>query len=797
MLAPMSWIKRFTSVDVDAQQFTDSMIMTGSEVEGYEIQGKDINKVVVAKIEKITQHENADKLVVCQLNIGGDELLQVVTGADNVFEGVYVPVALAGAVLPNGLKIKKGKLRGVASNGMLCSGGELLIDDGIVEGAEYDGILILKGEPELGARIQDVIGYNDTIIDFKTYANRPDTLSVIGLSREVSATFGTPFNEPELSYSEDEKSTSDFVDIKIEDPELCPRYIGKIVYDIKIEPSPRWMQKLLTAAGVRPINNIVDITNFVMLEMGQPMHAFDFKYVKDGKIIVRRAEEGEEITTLDGKHYKLTTDNLCICDSEKPVALAGVMGGENSMVYPDTNAILFESANFNPYNVRRTSRALGLRTESSSRYEKGLDPAACERGLRRAMHLVELLGAGKIAKGMVDVCYADVSERVIEVSVSRVNTLLEQSIPAQDMADILSKLFIKAKAEGGMLICTIPTYRGDLENDADIAEEVMRIYGYDKIPSTLPKNMTKSGGRSEYQKKYKIVRDMMVSMGMFQAMSYSFMSPGDFSKLGFDEEDSCKNAIVLSNPLGEDYSVMRKTLIPSLLTSVASNKNHNIPEVKLFEMDRTFMPMGNEDELPDEMNVLGAAVNAKGEDFYTLKGRIEELLFKFNVEEVNYSTADLPYLHPGRAAFIMASGKPLGYIGEIHPDTAEAYGISGRTIVCEIDVDALIELENKDMKVKAIPKYPAVQRDLSVVIDATQQAGPLIGQIQGVGGKLLESCEIFDIYQGEQIGKEKKSVAFSLLFRAEDRTLVDEEVNQVFEKIVKKLENEYGAQLRK
>ncbi len=797
MLAPMSWIKRFTNVEVDAQQFTDSMIMTGSEVEGYEIQGKDINKVVVGKIEKITPHENADKLVICYINIGEAELLQVVTGADNVFEGAYVPVALVGAVLPNGLKIKKGKLRGVASNGMLCSGGELLIDDGVVEGAEYDGILILKGEPEIGARIQDAIGYNDTIIDFKTYANRPDTLSVIGLSREVSATFGTPFKEPDLSYTEDEKSTSDFVDIKIEDTELCPRYIGKIVYDIKIEPSPRWMQKLLTAAGVRPINNIVDITNFVMLEMGQPMHAFDFKYVKDGKIIVRRARKGEDITTLDGKNYKLTEENLCICDNEKPVALAGVMGGENSMVYPDTNAILFESANFNPYNVRRTSRALGLRTESSSRYEKGLDPAACERGLRRAMHLVELLGAGKIAKGMADVCYADVSERVIKVSENRINALLEQNISAKEMADILAMLFIKAKAEGDTLICTIPTYRGDLENDADIAEEVMRIYGYDKIPSTLPKNMTRSGGRSDYQKKYKIIRDMMVSMGMFQAMSYSFMSPGDFSKLGFDEDDSCKNSIIISNPLGEDYSVMRKTLIPSLLTSVASNKNHNIAEVKIFEMDRTFMPIGTENDLPNEMNILGAAVNAKGEDFYTLKGRIEELFSKFNIEDIDYSLADLPYLHPGRAAFITVSDKPMGYIGEIHPDTAETYEISGRTIVCEIDIDALIELGNEDMKVRDIPKYPAIQRDLAVVIDAAQQAGPLMREILGVGGKLLENCDIFDIYQGEQIGQDKKSVAFSLTFRAEDRTLVDEEVTKIFDKILKTLESKYNAILRK
>ncbi len=796
MLAPMSWIKRFTNIDVDAKNFTDSMIMTGSEVEGYEVQGENINKVVVGKIEKITPHENADKLVVCQLDIGEDELLQVVTGADNVFEGAYVPVSLVGAELPNGLKIKKGKLRGVASNGMLCSGGELLIDDGVVEGAEYDGILILKGDQTPGMPIQDAIEYNDTIIDFKTYANRPDMLSVIGLSREASATFDTPFNEPDYSYSEDEKDSKDFVSVEIKDTDLCPRYIGKIVYDIKIEPSPRWMQKLLTAAGVRPINNIVDITNFVMLEMGQPMHAFDFKYVKDANIIVRRAKEGEEITTLDGKEYKLTTDNLCICDSEKPVALAGIMGGENSMVYPDTNVILFESANFNSYNVRRTSRSLGLRTESSSRYEKGIDPAACERGLNRAMHLVELLGAGKIAKGMVDACHADLGERVIEVSPARINSLLEQNIAPQEMADILSKLFIKAEVKGDKLVCTIPTYRPDLSNDADIAEEVMRIYGYDKIPSTLPKNMTGGGGRSDYQKKYKTIRDMMVAMGMFQAMSYSFMSPSDFTKLGFDQDDSCKNSIVLSNPLGEDYSVMRKTLMPSLLTSVANNKNHNISDVKLFEMSRTFMPQGDENSLPQEMNVLAAALNAEGEDFYTLKGRLEELFEKFNIAKASYTIANLPYLHPGRCAFIMAGDKHLGYIGEIHPDTSEAYGISGRTTVCEIDIDVLIEAGNDEKKVNDIPKYPAVQRDLAVVMSKTQQAGPVIGEIKNVGGMLLESCDIFDIYEGAQIGENKKSVAFSLTFRAENRTLTDEDINKLFNKIVKALDKKFEAKLR-
>jgi len=797
MLAPMSWIKRFTDINVDAKTFTDSMIMTGSEVEGFEVQGASINKVVVGKIEKITPHENADRLCVCTLDIGRDEALQVVTGADNVFEGAYVPVALVGAVLPNGLKIKKGKLRGVVSNGMLCSGGELLIDDGVVEGAEYDGILILKGEYEAGTPIQDAIGYNDTIIDFSTYANRPDTLSVIGLSREVSATFGTPFAEPDYSYEEDEKKSDDFVAIEIKDRDLCPRYIGKIVYDIKIAPSPRWMQKLLTAAGVRPINNIVDITNFVMLEIGQPMHAFDFKYVNGGKIIVRKAKEGEELTTLDGKEYKLTPDNLCICDAQKPIALAGIMGGENSMIYEDTNVILFESANFNSYNVRRTSRSLGLRTESSSRYEKGLDPAACERGLKRAMHLVKLWGAGKVASGMVDACYADVNERVIQVDANKINALLEQNIEPQMMAEILDKLFIKVKVDENKLICTIPTYRSDLINDADIAEEVIRIYGYDKIPTTLPKNMGKSGGRSDKQKKYKQVRDMMVAMGLFQAMSYSFMSPSDLVKLSIEDDARYSRVVKIKNPMGEDYSLMRTTLIPSLLLSVSNNKNHNIADVKLFEMDRVYLPQDeDENNLPKEIDTLGVVLNAKGEDFYTLKGRLEELLLKFNLKDVTYEAMQMPFLHPGRSAKITIGGSELGYIGELHPDTTETYDISGRTIVCEVNIEMMLELGSDDVKIKDIPKYPAVQRDLAVVMDASRQAGPLMNDIRKVGGALLENCEIFDIYQGEQTGKDKKSVAFSLVFRAEDRTLVDKEVNKVFIKIVTELEKKHGAKLR-
>ena len=797
MLAPMSWIKRFTDINVDADKYCNDMIMTGSEVEGYTKQGEDINKVVVGRINKIIQHENADRLKICCLDIGVSEDIQIVTGADNVFEGAYVPVALGGAILPNGLKIKKGKLRGIESFGMLCSGEELNIDDSIYENAGYDGIMILKGEHTPGMKITEAIDYDDIIIDFKTYANRPDTLSVIGLARETSATYNLPFVKPCYDYDENEKRTSDFVDIIIQDKDLCPRYIGKIVYDIKIEPSPLWMQKLLSAADVRPINNIVDITNFVMLETGQPMHAFDFKYVKDNKIIVRRAKDNEEITTLDGKKYKLSSDNLVIADGEKPIAIAGIMGGENSCIYNDTKVILFESANFNSYNIRRSSRKLGLRTESSSRYEKGIDPAACERGINRAMHLFEKLGAGKIAEGMCDINYADVNERIINVDFNKINILLGQKLTQSEMKGILKRIFIDTIVKGDMLKCTIPTYRSDLGNSADIAEEIMRLYGYDKIPSILPSGKDVMGGRTDKQKNIISIRNMMISMGLFQSMSYSFMSPSDFTKLNLNEDDKLTNAVKISNPMGEDYSLMRTTLVPSMLTSIAKNKNHNISDVKLFELDRVFLPIDNTaDKLPAEIEMLCIGINSNDEDFYTLKGRLEVLFEGFNLYNVEFLNTNIPYLHPGRGAQIKYNDKILGYVGEVHPDAAENYQVQGKTIIAEINISILICLKLDKICVNPIPKYPAIPRDLAVLLDADQNAGPIISSIKKIGGSLLESAAIFDVYQGSQIEEGKKSVAFSLVFRSHDRTLVDEEVNDKFNSILQELEKTYNAKLR-
>ena len=794
MLAPLSWLRKYIDVEIPAEELADRMTMTGSEVEGVQKMGENIQDVLVGKIMEMSPHPNADRLRVCMVDVGKENLLQIVTGADNVFEGALVPIAMIGCLLPTGLKIKKGKLRGMLSEGMMCSGEELEIGDDVYPGASVNGIIIIKEEYAPGTDIKKVLGMDDMIIDFKTYANRPDCLSIIGLAREAAATLDTPLRFPETSYKEGGEKTADHVAVEVQDAELCPRYMGRLVTDINIAPSPDWMQKELTAAGVRPINNIVDITNYVMLELGQPMHAFDFKYVKEGKIVVRRAKAGETLTTLDGDEKELTEDMLVIADTEKPVALAGIMGGEHSGVYDDTQMVLFESANFRPQNVRMTSRAVGLRTESSARFEKGLDPANAETALDRAMHLVELLGAGKVAKGCVDVCNADVSEKDIEVKVGDVNHLLGQNLTGKEMASILERVFIETKVKGDTLVCSIPTYRKDIEHSADIAEEVIRIYGYDKIPSIMPEMHISSAGLTPKQKTMKAIRNMMVGMGLYEATHYSFMSPSDLDKLGVSEDDALRQVIRLMNPMGEDYSLMRTTMVPAMLTSISNNVNRNNNRVHLFEMSRTFHKVEGA-EMPEEVNRMCVGILAKGEDFFSIKGKLE-LLFDMLRVEAEYAAVEISYMHPGRTAGIVIDGEPVGYVGEIHPDAAANYSIKGKAYVAEIDLDKLVEARIDNMTVKPLPKYPAVERDLAVVMDEEQAVGPILGAIRKVGGDLIEQASVFDIYQGKQVEEGKKSVAFSLVFRSIDRTLTDDEVSRRFNKIVRTLDNQYGAKLR-
>jgi len=794
MLAPLSWLKKYVDINVTPQELSDMLTMTGSEVEGFEKLDKGLDHVIVAKITKIDKHPDADRLLVCQVDVGESKDITIVTGATNVYEGALITLAKIGADLPNGLSIKKGKLRGVASFGMMCSGEELCIDDSIYPGASVNGIMLINEDVAPGTPIAKVLGMDDTVFDIKTYANRPDCLSVLGTARETAATFNVPLKMPEITYTESDKMSADIVSVDIQAPELCSRYMAKIVYDIKIAPSPKWMQKALIAAGVRPISNIVDITNYVMLELGQPMHAFDFKYIEGQKIIVRKAYKNESIITLDGKEQKLSEDMLVIADENKPSALAGIMGGEKSGIYDDTDVVLFESATFNSVNIRTTSRALGIRTESSSRFEKGLDAANAEFALNRAMHLVEKLGAGKIAQGCVDVLNADLSPKTLNVSISRINDLLGLDLPGNTMDGLLRRLQIESKTEGDTLICEIPSFRQDIKNTADIAEEILRIYGFDKIPSKLPEMHIESKGRTMRQRLNLSVRGYMASHGLYEAVHYSFMSPSAFDMLKLDEDSELRNAVKILNPLGEDYSLMRTSLMPAMIKTISNNLNHRIDEVKLFEISKTFHE--SNDELPLEVNRLSIGVCAEGETFYTVKGRIESLLKPLGLKEYEFVRGGENFLHPGRRAIMTVNKISVGYIGELHPDVAEEAGIKRRTYLAEINLDELLNIQRSELVVVDLPKYPAVDRDLAVVVDKEQPVGQMLSLIKTASGVLLESVEIFDIYEGEQIGENKKSVAFSMVFRAQDKTLTDEDVNVKFNKIVRVLEKNFNAKLR-
>lgn len=794
MLAPLSWLKEYVDIDVEPQELSDMLTMTGSEVEGYENLAKGLDHVVVGKITKMDKHPDADRLKVCRVNVGEEKDAVVVTGATNVYEGALITLARVGANLPNGMSIKKGKLRGIASFGMMCSGEELMIDDSVYPGASVNGIMIINEDVYPGTTIASILGMDDTVFDIKTYANRPDCLSIVGTAREAAATFNVPLRMPETSYRENEKQSKDIVSVSVQAPQLCTRYMAKIVYDIKIEPSPKWMQKSLIAAGIRPISNIVDITNYVMLELGQPMHAFDFKYVEGQEIIVRKAIKGERITTLDGKELKLNEDMLVIADQNKPQALAGIMGGEKSGVYEDTNMVLFESATFNPVNIRTTARTFGMRTESSSRYEKGLDAANAELALNRAMHLVQKLGVGHIAEGCVDVLNTDVSPRTLEVSVKSINELLGLDLPGNTMDGLLRRLQIESSVEGDNLICEIPTFRHDLQNTADIAEEILRIYGFDKIPSKLPEMHIESRGRTMRQKVNLLVRGFMASHGLYEAVHYSFMSPSAYDLLNIDDDDDLRNAVKILNPLGEDYSLMRTTLMPAMIKTIANNLNHRISEVKLFEISKTFHETN--DELPLEVNRLSIGVCSDDENFFTVKGRIESLLKPLGLKNFEFVRGGDNFLHPGRRAILLVDETPVGFIGELHPDIAESAGIKRRAYLAEINLDELLEIRRSELVVSALPKYPAVDRDLAVVVDKDQAVGQMLALIKTTSGALLESVEIFDIYEGEQVGENKKSVAFSLVFRAKDRTLVDEDVNTKFNKIVRVLGKNFNAKLR-
>ena len=796
MLISLNWLKRYVDIDLPVAELCDRMVMSGFEVESITDLSQTMSRVVVGQIVKLEKHPDADKLQICQLDIGEAEPVQIVTGADNVFEGALVPVALHDSHLPNGMHIKKGKLRGVPSNGMLCSGEELCLKESDYPGAEVYGIMILKDSPAPGTDMREVLHLDDYIIDFKITANRPDCQSVLGVAREIAVVLNKPFNAPRPEYTTVGGNIHDEIKVSVEDTDLCPRYMGRIVKNLRIGPSPDWMKRCLKAAGMRPINNIVDITNFVMLETGQPMHAFDMRHVAGNELCIRRAKPGETITTLDGKAYTLTPDMLVIADRDEPSCIAGIMGGENSEIEDDTTTLFFESAKFRRDSVRRTGRALGIRTESSGRFERGLDIMGASYALDRALQLICELDAGDIIDGTIDLHDALPEPRTLTVPAQRINDLLGVDIPFETMVDILNRLHIETTLSAdNVLTAKIPSFRDDIEGRADLAEEVMRIYGYDHIIGTPMRGEVARGQKRPQQIKTDKLKRLMIAQGMYEIATYSFISSKAVDTLNLAENDVRRQAVTLLNPLGEEYSTMRTQLITSMLTVLSTNYNRKVPAARLFEASKAFRATTlPPTEQPEEAPVLCIGMYGKEEDFFTLKGVVETLLETAG-EKVTYTASNEPYLHPGRQAEAYIGDKKVAVFGELHPDVSAAYDLGTRVYTAEIELNTLFDVEAKPVLYRALPRFPAVERDLALLCDADLPVAEIEEVIRKAGGKLLETVALFDVYQGNQIEKGKKSVAFNLLFRSSEETLSDTQIEPAMQKIIKKL-HEKGCDLR-
>ncbi|HHY42910.1 MAG TPA: phenylalanine--tRNA ligase subunit beta [Thermoanaerobacterales bacterium] len=798
MLVPIRWLKDFVDVPNDINELSKRLTMSGSNVEGIEHYGKEISNVVIGLITKVEKHPNADKLLVVQVNVGTEEL-QVVTGATNIKEGDKVPVALHGATIAGGKKIKKSKLRQVESAGMLCSAEELGFDDHGLPKEVQEGIFILPENAPVGADIKEYLNLEDTVIDFEITPNRSDCLSITGMAREVAATFKLDFNVPAICLKEEsEKAAQDVAKIYIEAEDLCHRYVARIVEDVVIKPSPLWMQRRLQTCGVRPINNIVDITNYVMLELGQPLHAFDFDKVEGGTIIVRRGKPLEKLDTLDGVTRDLNENMLVIADINKPLAVAGVMGGANSEITPTTTRILLESANFLGSSIRQTSRQLGLRSESSMRFEKGIDPNLCLKAANRACELIEQLGAGKVLKGYVDVFPRKTCSKVVPFNPERINKVLGTNISADEMVDILNRLEIKVNTTSDGFEAIVPSFRMDITQEADIVEEIARIYGYDRLPITLPEGNVTHGRLNSQQKYLNDIKDLLVHNGYSEIYTYSFVSPKVFDNINAPKESDLRQVITLLNPLGEDHSIMRTTLIPNMLDVVSFNLSHKAHDLKLFEVGAVYLPKKLPlSELPYENKRISIGLCGDTIDFYDLKQIIETIFNKLQIRDYKFIQSRHFAFHTGRCACIEIDGQEIGYAGEVHPDVLENYEISKKTYLAELNLDTILSKASRKIVFKPLPKFPASDRDLAIVVKERILADDIISTIKEIGGELLEKVELFDVYQGSQIAKGYKSMAFSLIFRAEDRTLTDKEVNDIIEKIQTGLYEKFDATLRK
>jgi len=804
MNTPLSWIKAYVpELECSDQEYMDAMTLSGTKCEGYERLDADLDKIVVGQIEKIERHPDADKLVICQVNIG-TETIQIVTGAPNVEEGQKVPVVLDGGRVagghdgsrtPGGIKIRKGKLRGIESCGMMCSIEELGSSRDYYPKAPENGIYVFDDDVEVGADAVEVLGLHDTVFEYEITSNRVDCYSVMGIAREAAATFKKPFVAPKTAPVGKDGDVNDYISVEIKDRDLCKRYCAKVVKNVKIAPSPEWMQRRLAKMGIRPINNLVDITNYVMEEFGQPMHAYDLSTIAGNKIVVRRANDGETFETLDGQERKLDSEMLMICDGEKPVGLAGIMGGENSKINDDVKDMLFEAACFDGTNIRLSSKRVGLRTDASGKFEKGLDPNNAEDAINRACELIEELGAGEVVAGMVDVYPEKKEEHTIKFDPDYVNKLIGFNLTEEQMVSYFPALELKYDAATKTI--TVPTFRQDLIGMCDIAEEVARFYGYANIPTALPSGEATAGKLSYKLRIDEIARRVALYCGFSQGMSYSFESPKVYDKLLLPVDSDMRKSIVISNPLGEDFSVMRTSSLGGMLTSLATNYNRRNKDVRLFEMGNIYLPKALPlTELPDERMQFTLGFYGDG-DFFTMKGVVEEFLEQVGMKDrVHYdAVAGKSFLHPGRQANIVYDGNVIGYLGEVHPTVCENYDMKTRAYIAVIDMPYVYEMSSFDKKYEGIAKFPAVTRDISMVVPKNILVGQIEEVIEKSGGKNLESYSLFDIYEGDQIEEGFKSVAYSIVFRAKDRTLEENDVSSAMKKILKGLE-EMGIQLR-
>ncbi len=806
MRTSLEWIRSMVpELSCTAQEYMDAMTLSGSKVEGYEELDADLEKIVIGQIEKIEKHPDADKLIICQVNVGTGENIQIVTGAPNVKEGDKVPVVLDGGRVAGGhdgkktqggVKIKKGKLRGVESFGMMCSIEELgSTKDMYPEAPEY-GIYIFPEDAVVGADAVEELGLHNSVFEYEITSNRVDCFGIIGLAREAAATFRKEFHPPVVTATGNNEDVNDYVKVSVEDTKLCPRYTARVVKNIKIAPSPEWMQRRLAAQGIRPINNIVDITNYVMEEYGQPMHAYDLDTIAGHQIVVKRAEKGQKFVTLDGQERTLDDSVLMICDGEKAIGIAGIMGGENSMITDDVKTMLFEAACFDGTNIRLSSKKVGLRTDASGKFEKGLDPNNAIEAMNRACQLIEELGAGEVVGGVVDV-YTTVKEgRNIPFEPEKYNRLLGTDIAPETMLDYFKMLDLGYDKEKNEIL--VPSWRQDLECDADIAEEVARFYGYDKIPTSLPSGEATTGKLSFKLRVEKLARDIAEFCGFSQAMTYSFESPKVFDKLLLPADSPLRETVVITNPLGEDFSIMRTVSLNGMLASLATNYNRRNQNVRLYELGNIYLPKQTPvTELPEERMQFTLGMYGEG-DFYTMKGVVEELFDKLGMhEKAEYDPSDKKsFLHPGRQADIVYHGNVIGYLGEIHPTVAANYAIKERVYVAVLDMPYIVEYASFDRKYRGIAKFPAVTRDLSMVVPKEVLAGDIEKVFDEKGGQYLERYALFDIYEGAQIKRGYKSIAYTLTFRAQDKTLEDADIQNAMNKILKKLE-ELGIELRK